>query len=129
MYLLDTDIIIDFFNNDNSIVKNIEKRKNIPLYINSLTLCELYRGAFLSSNPEEEQKNIFKLLMNTEFISLDKKACKIFGESNAYLSKIGKMTQEIDLMIASIAISKDLILVTRNKKHFENIPQIKIEQW
>ena len=34
-----------------------------------------------------------------------------------------------DLMISSIAISKDLILVTRNKKHFENIPGLKLEQW
>jgi len=129
MYLLDTDTIIDFFNNDNSIIKNIEKRKSIPMYISSLTLCELYRGAFLASNPEEEQKNIFRLLINTEFVSLDKKACKIFGKNNSHLSKIGKLTQEVDLMISSIAISKDLILVTRNKKHFENIPELKIEQW
>lgn len=129
MYLLDTDVIIDFFNNDSSITKNIEKRKSIPMYITSLTLCELYRGAFLSSNLEEEQKNIFRLLINVEFVPLDKKACKIFGKNNAYLSKTGKLTQEVDLMISSIAISRDLILVTRNKKHFENIPDLKIEQW
>lgn len=129
MYLLDTDVIIDLFNNDSPIIKNIEKRKSTPMYVSSLTLCELYRGAFLSSNPEEEQKNIFRLLINTEFVSLDKKACKIFGENNSYLSKIGKLTQEVDLMISSIAISRDLILITRNKKHFENIPNLKIEQW
>ncbi len=129
MYLLDTDIIIDFFNNDSSIIKNIEKRKSVPLYISSLTLCELYKGAFLSIDYETEQKNIFKLLMNTEFVSLDKKACKIFGKNNAYLSKIGKITQEVDLMISSIAISRDLILITRNKKHFENISGLKVEEW
>ena len=129
MYLLDTDIIIDFFNNDNSIIKNIEKRANLSIYISSLTLCELYRGAFLSANPEVEEKNILDLLASTEFVSINKEACKIFGKNNAYLSKIGKITQEIDLMISSIAISKDLVLVTRNKKHFENIPELKIEQW
>jgi len=129
MYLLDTDIIIDFFNNDNSIIKNIEKRANLSIYISSLTLCELYRGAFLSANPEVEEKNILDLLASTEFVSINKEACKIFGKNNAYLSKIGKITQEIDLMISSIAISKDLVLVTRNKKHFENIPGLKIEQW
>lgn len=129
MYLLDTDVIIDFFNNDNSIIKNIEKRKSIPMYISSLTLCELYRGAFLSTDPEARQENIFKLLVNTEFVALNKEACRIFGKNNAYLSKIGKITQEVDLMISSIAISRDLILVTRNKKHFENIPGLKMEEW
>src|SRR3989339_270458 len=109
MYLLDTDIIIDFFNNDNSIIKNIEKRANLSIYISSLTLCELYRGAFLSANPEVEEKNILDLLASTEFVSINKEACKIFGKNNAYLSKIGKITQEIDLMISSIAISKDLV--------------------
>lgn len=129
MYLLDTDVIVDFFNNDSSIIKNIGKRRNIPMYISSLTLCELYRGAFLLTNAEAEQENIFKLLVNTEFIALNKKACKIFGKNNAYLLKIGKITQDVDLMISSIAISKDLILVTRNKKHFENIPSLMIEEW
>ncbi|MBU0628378.1 MAG: type II toxin-antitoxin system VapC family toxin [Nanoarchaeota archaeon] len=129
MYLLDTDIIIDFLNNDSSITKEIEKKANQPMFISSLTLCELYRGAFLSTNPEEEQKNIFNLIASTEFLSLDKEACRIFGKNNAYLSKIGKMTQEVDLMISSIAISKELTLVTRNKKHFENIPGLKMEEW
>ena len=128
MYLLDTDIIIDFFKNDVSVVKNIEKRSNSLMFISSITLCELYKGAFLS-NSDDELGNISKLLTNTEFVSLNKIGCKIFGKNNAYLSGKGKMTQEIDLMIASIAISKDLILITRNKKHFENIPELKIEEW
>ena len=38
------------------------------------------------------------------------------------------MTEESDLMIASIAKANGLVLVTRNKKHFENI-DIKIEVW
>ena len=129
MYLLDTDIIIDFFNDDSSLAKEIEKKAEHPMFISSLTLCELYRGAFLSINPEEEQENILNLLASTEFISLNKEACVIFGKNNAYLSKIGKMTKEVDLMISSIAISKGLTLVTRNKKHFENIPNLKIEEW
>ncbi len=32
-------------------------------------------------------------------------------------------------MIASIAIAHDLILITKNKKDFMNIPELKIEAW
>jgi len=38
------------------------------------------------------------------------------------------MIPESDLMIASIAKNNSLILVTRDKKHFDNLG-IKVEQW
>jgi predicted nucleic acid-binding protein len=42
---------------------------------------------------------------------------------------MGKQTQEFDLMIASIAKENNLIVITRNKKHFEDIPDLKVEEW
>jgi tRNA(fMet)-specific endonuclease VapC len=35
----------------------------------------------------------------------------------------------MDLRIASIAISYDLILLTRNRKDFSQIPNLLIEDW
>jgi len=129
MYLLDTDVIIDLFDEDSNIIKNIQKISDSAVHISSLTLCELYRGAFLSSKTESEKDNISRLLATTEFSPLDENACEVFGRKNAELSAIGKATQEVDLMIASIAISNGLTLVTRNKKHFENIPGLKKVVW
>lgn len=36
---------------------------------------------------------------------------------------------DIDLLIAGIAIENDMILVTNNERHFGRIPGLKIENW
>lgn len=36
---------------------------------------------------------------------------------------------EPDLRIASIALSRGLILVTRNVRHFQCVPELTVENW
>jgi tRNA(fMet)-specific endonuclease VapC len=35
----------------------------------------------------------------------------------------------MDLRIASIALSQDLTLLTRNHRYFSKVPQLRIEDW
>lgn len=96
--------------------------------ISTITLCELYRGAFLSIKTNEALELISNLVRKVIIFSLEDESCRIYGETYNSLKKQDKLTNEFDLMIASIAKANNLILVTRNKKHFENI-DIKIEVW
>ena len=66
---------------------------------------------------------------NVVLTTLDKKSSKIFGIKNKELSNRGRVTEILDLIIASICISNNLILITRNKKHFENIPGLEFKVW
>ena len=54
---------------------------------------------------------------------------KIFGKIKADLKKEGKIINDSDLFIASIAISNKMRLVTNNDKHFKRIEDLKIENW
>jgi len=36
---------------------------------------------------------------------------------------------DLDLLIASIALSNRQALLTRNKKHFERVPGLELEVW
>jgi tRNA(fMet)-specific endonuclease VapC len=36
---------------------------------------------------------------------------------------------ELELFIASIALANKQTLVTKNKKHFERIPELQVESW
>ena len=53
-------------------------------------------------------------------------SCKLFGQRYAELAKIGKQTQEFDLMIASNAMAHNAALVTMNEKDFANIRGLRI---
>ncbi|MEK6906906.1 MAG: type II toxin-antitoxin system VapC family toxin [Nanoarchaeota archaeon] len=129
-YCLDSDVIIDFLHGEKAIVEKIKNllEDSIP-FITSITLCELFRGAYLTKNPEIEIKKIDTLMDNMLAATLDRESSKVFGRKNKELSDKGKQTEIPDLMIASICIANDLVLVTRNKKHFENILGLKFEVW
>ena len=65
-------------------------------------------------------------LDNFKILQFDKNSSQIFAKSKAKLKKQGKIIADMDLMIASIAISNKAILYTNNLKHFNRIDGLKI---
>lgn len=129
MYCLDTNIVIDIFHGDEDLKLKLQKvMDSAEIFITPLSLCELYKGVYLFPNPEKELMDLNQFISSFDLLDFTSEACQIFGKEYAHLKKIGKMTQESDLMIAAIAKAHELIVVTRNKKHFENI-DVKLEVW
>lgn len=54
---------------------------------------------------------------------------RLYGENKSLLEEQGKMIGEFDLMIGSCAVHHNLVMVTSNLKHFDHIPNIKLEDW
>lgn len=131
MYCLDTDIVIEFFRENKRINEKIRDSlsKGIELSITCITLCELYRGTYLSNNPEKQLKNISKLLDNIKVLNFSKESGRLFGLIGAELTKKGESIDDADLMVASIVLDNNNILVTNNTKHFDRIKGLKIENW
>ena len=129
MYCLDSDIIIAHFRGDNSIKERLNSLPAEELFITPVTLCELYRGAFLSGDLEKNKLLVEKLLERVNMLNFDLPACEIFGRTYKLLKQSGKLTQDSDLMIAPICISNNVSLITRNKKHFENIKDLRLIEW
>lgn len=130
-FCLDTDVIIEFFRGNPKI---IEKFKDVmesaeTLSITRITLCELFRGAYLSKHPERESKRILSLLNSCRVLGLTLDACIKFGSISALLSKKGEIIGDADLLIGCIALSHNQTLVTNNLKHFQRIPDLKMENW
>ena len=129
MYCLDTNIIVNYLRGDEeTISKFSEISDDFDMFITPLTLCELFRGAYLSSDSKRKIEQIKEFTGSFTLLEFDEKVCIEYGKKYAELCKIGKLAENIDLMIACFAKVNDLILVTRNKKHFENIG-IKVEVW
>lgn len=131
MYCLDTNIAIDIFHGDTALKNRLAAIINnkVPIGITPISLCELYRGAFLSKNPAEAVALIEQLLKSTSVLDFIDSACIEYGKLYAVLLRKGKPTEDADLMIGAIAKAHDNVLVTRNRKDFEHIPGLKIEVW
>ena len=129
MYCLDSNIFIALFRGDKNLKTRIESVNPAEISTTSITLSELFKGAFQASKRDSGIDMIKRLAVSYEIFPFDTGCALIFAEDYAKLGIIGKPTQEKDLMIASVVKQNDLILVTRNKKHFENIPDLKLEEW
>ncbi|MFX1480211.1 MAG: type II toxin-antitoxin system VapC family toxin [Promethearchaeota archaeon] len=131
MVLLDTDLLIGFLRGNNEAVKIISKllERHVILYTTSINAAELYFGAFLSSRIQDNMEAVEKLLNTIKIIPFELVHSKIYGEIRSDLQKRGEIINEIDIFIATMAIEKDLPIITRNTTHFERIMKLKVETW
>ncbi len=89
----------------------------------------MYFGAYNSQKVTENLSRAENFIQDVEVISLDDNAVKKFGKLKAELRKIGQPVAEFDLLIASIALTRNYILVTNNTRHYSRIPELKLENW
>ena len=130
MYLLDTNICIYIIKKKP--VKVFKKFKQLEigtLKISSITVAELYFGAYNSQNIEKNIEIVKNFLLPFEVMDFDKKASIEYARIKADLRKKGQVIGELDMQIAVIALSNNLILVTNNEKEFVRVSNLKIENW
>jgi tRNA(fMet)-specific endonuclease VapC len=131
MYLLDSNACIRLLNKSAS--SNMA-RKLAELTPDDIRLCsvvksELYYGAYKSTRRDRNLANLNRFF--SQFISLpfDDDAAAIAGQVRAQLDVAGTPIGSNDLLIAAIALSNDLTLVTHNTREFGRINGLNYEDW
>jgi tRNA(fMet)-specific endonuclease VapC len=94
-----------------------------------VTLSELYYGAFCSEKQVQNLAKIAKLRELIYVLPLEEEVSKYFGKIKADLRKQGKLIEDMDIFIAAIARTNDLVLVTDNERHFFRVEGLKLENW
>ncbi len=129
-FLIDTDIIIYWLKNKYPLIdQKIKQVGKTSVFISSITVAELYFGAYNSVKKEENLAVTDGLLDKMKIVPFDEKAGKYFGEIKASLKKKGRIISDSDIFIAATAFSNNLILVTNNEEHFGRIENLTIENW
>lgn len=129
LYLLDTNIISELgkMRPNQEVIKKVAEHKS-QCAIPSTTWNELLFG--LLNMPDGKNKEFYwKFIVDyiqSEFqiIPYDNHAAWIQAGLRSRLQKAGTTQEFEDTQIASIAISNQMILVTRNTKHFQHIKDV-----
>ncbi len=130
MYLLDTNICIYIIKRKPPEVLQILKTKsNGDIYISSITVAELEYGVARSNFPQKNKIALIEFLSIFNILPFDDNDALEFGLIKAEMSKQGNLIGPMDILIASQAKARDLILVTNNLREFERINSIRIENW
>ena len=130
-YLMDTDMFIYLLKVDECVKSRIAQVGKETITVSILTVGELYFGAYNSKRLETNLERISEFLSSPGpiVLSFDDAAAKYFGKFKAALRRDGKPIGDIDLLIAGVAASRGLKVVTNNTEHFERITDIPLENW
>ena len=126
--LIDSDIIIDFLNNQNSAINFIKDTTiSKEMFISVISWVEVVYG-FIKNKSLNKEKLFQNLLEDYQItiVSIDKKVAEKFLDIKIGLEKQKQPLADFDLLIAATAIANNLSLVTRNTKHFKRIKNLNL---
>jgi len=130
IYLLDTNTCIRYLNGSLlSIRDRIEKNNPNDISICSVVKAELFYGAMKSQNSNKNMIKLKKFFDRFFSFSFDDEASRVYGNIRSKLERAGTPIGPNDLMIASIAISNHLTLVSHNVREFERVKDLLLEDW
>ena len=129
--LADTTFIIDIMKNDASAVRKAKDLSDasVSILVGTPTIFELYVGVGLSVRSSEEREKVLSILGSLPHLSLDAASASKAGIIYAQRVKERTKIDPEDAMLAGIAIQNNEPLLTRNRKDFIGIPELKLETY
>ncbi len=128
--LVDTDILSMFFRNYPNVVSHFRKYlvHHDKINLSIITYYEILSG--LKHKDASKQLDMFlEFVKHNSILPLTEESVTISSDLYAGLRKSGKPIDDIDILIAGIALSNNLALVTNNEEHFKNVKNLKILNW
>jgi len=129
--LADTTFVIDIMKNDTSAVRKGKDLSDasVSILVGTPTIFELYIGVGLSVRSSEEREKVLSTLRSLPHLSLDAASASKAGIIYAQRVKEKTKIDPEDAMLAGIAIQNNEPLLTRNRKDFAGIPELKLETY
>ena len=129
-YLLDTNICIYLIKKrPPEVLDRFRQHSPQDVAISTITLFELEYGAEKSQYPQRSKDALGKFLLPLNIIDLDRSSAVEAAIIRARLEKKGMPIDPYDLLIAGLARSRDMTLVTNNIKEFERVDSLHLENW
>lgn len=134
MKLLDTSVLveIDRENSEQKIEKLDSEGKHA---ISQVTVMEMFLGIEYkyetgTEDYKEAKNQLERLLSRFKIIQIDRSISVKSARIIAELKQKGEPVNDLhDTYIAATALKKELQLLTKNMKHFENIEGLEVKAW
>jgi tRNA(fMet)-specific endonuclease VapC len=127
-YMLDTDTVGFALRGQGEVGSRLLAHRPSEVCISSITLAELRCGV------EAKRSKRLAGLVDTFVVSVtvlafDAEAADRFGPVATMLRRRGQPIGTFDTLVAAHALSRGLILVTKNSAHFQRVHGLNTESW
>jgi tRNA(fMet)-specific endonuclease VapC len=128
LLMLDTDVSSYIIKRrPDSLLSRFEKYAE-QLYVSVITAAELRFGAEKARRPKLSEL-VEAFLERLSIIDWTEEVTHHYLRIRSALEHAGTPIGNMDLLIASHAVSVGSMLVTNNLRHFSHVPGLKIEEW
>lgn len=128
MYLVDTDVVASYLNGRPAEVALLQQLLPDGLALSTVTYGELYEGILYGRDPARQLAGFRRFLHGVRVLDVNRRIARHFGRVRGTLRQQGLLLPAPDLLIGATALAYDLTLVTRNLRHFQRVPGLRIYQ-
>jgi tRNA(fMet)-specific endonuclease VapC len=128
-YLLDTDICIRILRRKSASARERLDAESGRLFMSVITLAELTFGGLKSGQIERASQEIQNLALHLMVLPFDASATDDYAAIRLYLERSGHKIGPNDLLIAAQARAAGLVMVTGNRREFDRVPGLAVENW
>lgn len=132
MYLLDTNVLSELTKPRPELVvtRRIYATSRERVFASEMSRYELRYGARLKGDSGQLWQNIVERVVPIPiWLPVEAEVSHASGDLDATLKLAGRPIGLADVCIAATALVYDLVLVTRNRRHFDAIPGLTVENW
>lgn len=129
-YLLDTNLVIFVLKEARGRAAN-RLALELPKHIASCSVveAELYYGAHKYGVPERRRRALDGFLAPFCSLPFDARCVRHYARIRHNLEQAGRIIGANDLLIAAIALTHDLTVVTHNCGEFDRVEGLRVEDW
>ena len=126
--LIDTDVAINLMRHSPYTLDCLANCQE-TVFLSSISVSELYFGAYNSARPEKNVAILEAFLQNFQTLTVTDAVARLFGKLKAALRKQSLQVAPFDLMIGSIALENGCMVATGNLRHFRHIKELQLSDW
>lgn len=128
--LLDTDTLSLFFRGHPRVTDRVAEyvTQYRQINISIITYYEIVSG--LKHRDAKRKLSVFlDFASHNTVLPLTEDSVNISADIYADLRKRGRPLDDVDILLAGVAIANGLVLATHNRKHFDRIARLEVNDW
>ena len=126
-YLIDSDYVANYLGAKPYATELLSSLLAEGISISLITFGEIYEGIYYGRDPQRSEVVFRQFLRSVDILPLNRSIMQRFGRIRGDPRQRGQLIGDPDILIAATALYYDLILLTRNQKHFQRIPLLKAQ--
>lgn len=126
-YLIDTDIASYYLRGKFNLFNIFETKGIQNIRLSRVNVAELAVVAYKKPQSKLNFSSIYSFSQNLGVLEVDIETWRIYSKMKADYEKRGEPKGDMDFLIASVAKQHNMILVTNNTSHYEDL--VKLENW